>query len=403
MSTSPSDQPCTDTYDLAVIGGGIVGAAVALEFSSEARAVLLEAEDRLAAHQTGRNSGVVHSGLYYRPGSLKARLCVEGRRLLYEFCARESVPVERCGKLVVATDEAEVPRLAELHRRGQANGLEGLRWLGAAELPQYEPHVRGVAGLWVPQTGIVDFSAVAAAMARRLVAAGGAVRLSCKLKAVRAVPGGLVLRTSGGEVRCRALINCAGLHCDRVARLCGLRPSVRIIPFRGEYYRLSPSARHYVRNLIYPVPDPRFPFLGVHFTRMISGGVEAGPNAVLALGRHGYRWGDIHAGDLLGMLCSAGFWRMACRHWRTGVAEVHRSLSRDCFVRSLRKLVPAIGSQDLEPGGSGVRAQAVDEQGRLVDDFVVMVTPRMLHVLNAPSPAATASLAIARHIRGIEK
>src|SRR5262245_52284501 len=318
----------SSSFDIAIIGGGIVGAATALALSADRRLrlVVLEAEGRLAAHQTGHNSGVIHSGLYYKPGSAKARNCVEGRELLYRFCQENGIAHERCGKLVVAVDEAELPALAELERRGRANGLHGLRRLDAAELRRYEPHVSGVAGLFVPETGIVDYKGVTNAYAAKVRAAGGDVRLHARVVGCRRETGGLVLETTAGDVACRHLVNCGGLQADRVARMCGVEPGVQVIPFRGEYYELRPQSRRLVRNLIYPVPDPRFPFLGVHLTRMVGGGIEAGPNAVLAFCREGYRLGDVSLGDLWEMAKYRGFWNMARRFWRSGVEEMHRSV-----------------------------------------------------------------------------
>lgn len=390
-------------YDIAVIGGGIVGMATALALSADRRLrlVVLEAEDRLAAHQTGHNSGVIHSGLYYKPGSAKARNCVEGRELLYRFCQENDIAHERCGKLVVAVDDSELPALAELERRGRANGLAGLRRLDGAELRAHEPHVSGIAGLLVPETGIVDYKGVTNAYGMKVRAAGGDVRLHARVTACRRETGGLVLETTAGEVACRHLINCGGLQSDRVARLCGVEPGVQIIPFRGEYFELRPAARHLVRHLIYPVPDARFPFLGVHLTRMVHGGIEAGPNAVLAFRREGYRLRDVSWRDLWELARYAGFWHMARRFWRHGVEEMHRSLSRRLFWKALRRLVPDLGYHDIVSAGSGVRAQAVTPTGDLVDDFRIVPAERMIHVLNAPSPAATASISIGRTIAAL--
>jgi (S)-2-hydroxyglutarate dehydrogenase len=390
-------------YDVAVIGGGIVGMATAMALTQRGGVslVVLEAEDRLAPHQTGNNSGVIHSGLYYKPGSQKARTCVEGRQALYRFCAEHGIAHERCGKLVVATTPAELPRLDELARRGGANGLEGLRRIGPQELRDVEPHVAGLAGLLVPQTGIVDYVAVTKAYAEEVRRAGGEVVLKARLRRVRREAGGLTLDTTAGSFRARHLVNCAGLQCDRVARLCGARPGVRIVPFRGEYYELAPARRHLVRNLIYPVPDPQFPFLGVHFTRKVGGGVEAGPNAVLAFKREGYRKTSFSLADSLATVTFPGFWRLATRYWRMGSGEMWRSWNTAAFVRALQRLLPEVERPDLAPGGAGVRAQALDRSGALVDDFSIIEQDGMVHVLNAPSPAATASLAIGRHIAGM--
>ena len=394
-----SEQP----FDVAVIGGGIVGAATALALTRQTRArvVVLEAEGELAAHQTGHNSGVVHSGLYYRPGSQKAEHCARGRQLLLAFAAEHGLAHERCGKLVVATAERELPVLAELERRGAANGLQGIRRLGPEEAREREPHVRCLAALHVPSTGIIDYPGVTRKLAELVAHAGGEVRLRARVQGFAREPGGLVLETPAGRVRARQLVNCAGLQSDRVARLCGLDPGLRIVPFRGEYYELDAAAARLVRNLIYPVPDPRFPFLGVHFTRTLGGGVEAGPNAVLALKREGYHRFDLRLRDLFSWLLYGGFWRLAARHWRMGLAEVWRSLSRGAFVRSLQAMVPELDKAHVRRAGSGVRAQALEPSGALVDDFRFVQAERQIHVLNAPSPAATASLAIGQTIAGL--
>jgi L-2-hydroxyglutarate oxidase len=387
--------------DAAVVGGGLVGLATALALSKRGLAVaVLEAEDRLAAHQSGHNSGVIHSGLYYKPGSLKARLSVAGAHALYELCAEEGIAHERCGKLVVATEPEELPRLDELARRGSANGLAGLRRLGPEELREVEPHAAGIAALHVPDTGIVDYPAVARAYARRVEARGGIVRTGARVTAVRNEAGGVVVESVSGLVRARLLVNCAGLQSDRVARLAGADPEVRIVPFRGEYYDLRPEARGLVRGLIYPVPDPRFPFLGVHLTRRVDGTVEAGPNAVLAWRREGYRKGSFAPRDAASILGFHGFWHLAARHWRTAAMEVRRSWSKARFARDLARLVPALTPADLTAGGSGVRAQAVDARGNTLDDFHLVESERAIHVLNAPSPGATASLAIGEEIAG---
>lgn len=386
-------------FRIAVIGGGLVGTATALALAEQhSSVVVLEAEKQLAVHQSGHNSGVIHSGLYYKPGSLKARLCVEGARALYRLCEEEGIAHRRCGKVVVATSEEELPRLAELERRGAANGLTGLRRLDAAGIRELEPHATGIAGLQVPETGIVDYRAVARAYARRIAAHGGEVRTESRLLRVHRRPEGLILETAGGEIACGLLVNCAGLQCDRVAELCGVDPGVRIVPFRGEYYELAPSRSDLVRTLIYPVPDPRFPFLGVHFTRGIDGRVEAGPNAVLALKREGYRWSQIAPRDVAATLAWPGFWRFLGQFWRQAVSEVRRSALRSVFLADLRRLIPELEAADLVPGGSGVRAQALDRSGKLLDDFHFATGERSLHVLNAPSPGATASLAIGRRI-----
>lgn len=388
------------THDIVIVGGGIVGIATAKALVERGtRSVLvIEAEGKLAAHQTGNNSGVIHSGIYYKPGSAKARNCADGRDRLYRFCQDHGIPHDHCGKIIVATEARELPALAEIERRGHANGLVGMKRLRAEELHEYEPHVTGVAGLFVRETGIVDYKAVTAKYAEQVAAGGGEVRTAVRLVGVKRDGFELVLDTTAGEVRARHLVNCAGLQSDRVARLCGVDPGVMIVPFRGEYYELTPAAQHLCRNLIYPVPDPRFPFLGVHFTRMIGGGVEAGPNAVLAFRREGYRFSAVSGRDLAEMLRYPGFWKMAAKFWRTGLGEMKRSLSKYSFWDALRRLIPAIRPQDIVPAGAGVRAQAVTPDGKLVDDFHIRGESRMVHVLNAPSPAATASISIGRSI-----
>jgi L-2-hydroxyglutarate oxidase len=385
------------TFDLIVVGGGIVGTATALALARAypgLKLAILEKEDRLAANQTGHNSGVIHSGLYYRPGSLKAQNCAAGREALYAFCAERKIAVERCGKIVVATRESELPALDELERRGIANGLAGLERLDATGVKEHEPHVAGIAGLYVPQTGIVDYVEVTNAYAQVVRESGGMVRTSCRVTGVERQGQDFRLTTSQGDFACRTLINCAGLHSDRLARACGVEPGVQIIPFRGEYYLVAPQRQNLVRNLVYPVPDPAFPFLGVHFTRMIHGGVEAGPNAVLALRREGYGRFSISLPDLFETLTYRGFHHLARRFWRVGAMEYHRSFSKTRFVRDLQRLLPELKKSDVVRGGAGVRAQAVDREGKLLDDFHIVNAEGMIHVLNAPSPAATASLSI---------
>jgi L-2-hydroxyglutarate oxidase len=392
------------TPDIAVIGGGIVGLATSLaltEVYPRARCVIVDKEPRIASHQTGHNSGVIHSGAYYKPGSLKARLCVEGAKLMKRFCDEHGIHWEACGKLIVATDAAELPRLQTIQERATANGLAGLKRLAAEEVGQYEPHCRAVSALLVPETGIVDYTQVAERMAGLIRDRGVEILTGAQVNSIRRDGGGLVLETARGAVATRHLLNCAGLHSDRVAEMMGVRPEVRIIPFRGEYYMLTPRRRSLVENLIYPVPDPEFPFLGVHFTRTVHGEVEAGPNAVLAFAREGYHLGIVRPGDVLGTLRYPGFWNMARRYWRMGGYELYRSASKAAFVRSLQKLIPEIEARDIERGGAGVRAQAVSPDGSLVDDFKISVTAGAVHVVNAPSPAATASIAIGRHIAGL--
>jgi L-2-hydroxyglutarate oxidase len=387
------------TRQAIVVGGGIVGLAVAHELATQRGydVTVLEKEGGWAAHQTGHNSGVVHAGLYYKPGSLKARLSVAGNESVVRFAKEHGVAVEVCGKLVVATDATELPQLTKLAERAEANGVPA-RMLTPAEAREYEPEVACVAALHVASTGIIDFGGVCAALRGRLAEHGADLRTNAEVKAIRAEPGRIAVATTAGVFRADALVNCAGLQSDLVARMAGLRPAARILPFRGEYHELRPEARHLVRGLIYPVPDPRFPFLGVHLTRGIDGEVHAGPNAVLGLRREGYRWRDVSAGDLAGMLAYPGLWRLARQHLRTGAAEVARSLSRRRFAAAVARLVPAVTADDLVPAGSGVRAQAITRAGTLVDDFLVETAPRQVHVLNAPSPAATSSLEIAKHV-----
>jgi (S)-2-hydroxyglutarate dehydrogenase len=387
-------------YDVAIIGGGIVGMATAMALTQRRNLslVVLEAEDHLAAHQTGHNSGVIHSGLYYKPGSLKARNCIEGRIALYEFCQEHGVAYENCGKIVVATRESELPALNMLEERGHANGLEGLRRLRGDELHEYEPYVEGIAGLHVPQTGIVDYPEVTRKYAELAQSRGAEVKLKARVVKFHRANGEFVLETTAGEVHTRNLINCAGLQSDRVARMCGVDPKLQIIPFRGEYYELRPERHYLVNNLIYPVPDPRFPFLGVHFTRMVHGGIEAGPNAVLAFKREGYQQFNISIPDLIQYGTYLGFWRMATKYWQTGFGEMYRSFSKSAFVKAMQVLIPDVYEEDVHAAGSGVRAQALEPNGFLVDDFRIVEDERMIHVLNAPSPAATASISIGASI-----
>jgi L-2-hydroxyglutarate oxidase len=390
----------SDIFDIAIIGGGIVGMATAMTLSRNAglSIIVLEAEDHLAAHQTGHNSGVIHSGLYYKPGSLKARNCIEGREAMYRFCEEHAIAHERCGKIVVATHPRELPALELLEERGRANGLEGIRRLTPAEIKEYEPHATGLAGLHVPQTGIVDYIQVTETYARILRDNNGVIRTNTRMTGWRNDAVGQVIETTNGLIHARKLINCAGLQSDRIARLCGFNPKVQIMPFRGEYYELAPEKQHLVKNLLYPVPDTRFPFLGVHFTRMVHGGVEAGPNAVPALKREGYSWGEISLRDTMQFGASIGFWRMGLKFWKMGLGEIYRSFSKRAFVKALQRLVPELAFEDIHRSGAGVRAQALEPDGQLVDDFRIMESSGMIHVLNAPSPAATASLSIGKTI-----
>jgi len=387
--------------DAIIIGGGIVGLATGLALlrgSPGRSVVVLEKEEALAAHQTGRNSGVIHAGLYYKPGSLKALLCARGRTLLARFCEEQGVAFERCGKVVVATRDDEVPRLEELERRGRATGLPGVKRIDRDELHDREPHAAAVAALFVAETGIVDYREVLRAMAREITHLGGEVRTAARAIAIERRASTVVVASTAGDVEGRVLVGCAGLGSDRIARMAGLNPGVAIVPFRGEYWMLAPDRAHLVKNLIYPVPDPAFPFLGVHFTRRIGGGIEAGPNAVLALAREGYTRASFDARDTWDVARWPGFWRMAGKHWRAGLAEQWRSLSRAAFARACAALVPEVRPADLTPGGAGVRAQAIARDGSLVDDFAIVEADRMVHVVNAPSPAATASLAIGEEI-----
>lgn len=390
-------------YDIAIIGAGIVGLATAhalAEHAPSLRLCILEKESDVAAHQTGHNSGVIHAGIYYAPGSLKASLCREGARLLAEFCAAHGIGYELCGKVVVATNQRELPVLDELYRRGVANGVPGLRRIGPDELREIEPNAGGLAALLSPSTGIIDYGEVARAMAAGLRAHGADLRTGSRVLGIHTAGGGLRIATATGEVAAGYMINCAGLYSDMIARMTGAEPNVRIIPFRGEYYFIRPERRHLVRGLIYPVPDPRLPFLGVHFTRTIHGDVEAGPNAVLAFAREGYTRWQIRPGELWDTLTYPGFRALAARYWRSGLSEYYRSFRKAEFVRALQRLVPAIQPADVAPGGAGVRAQAVERNGKLADDFCIAESPRALHVLNAPSPAATAALAIGRYVAG---
>jgi len=386
---------------LGIAGGGIIGLATAYRFLESypgRKVIVFEKEPGAGRHQTGHNSGVLHAGLYYKPGSNKARLAVEGIRQMVAFCQKHGVKHEICGKLVVAVTDAEVPRMMDLHERGQANGLAGLRVLDPEEMREIEPNVGGVKALRVPEEGIVDYKAVCDALVREIQSLGGEVKTSCGVRALRATSAGWAVETTAGEFEVDFLVNCAGLHCDRVGEMGGVPREMRIVPFRGEYYLIKPERQSLVRHLIYPVPDPAFPFLGVHFTRLIHGGVEAGPNAVLAFAREGYTKSDFVAADLYDALSFSGLWRFLGRYPSVSWYELRRSFSRRLFCESLRRLVPAIREDDLTPGGAGVRAQAMLPNGDLVQDFLFAERPRALHLLNAPSPGATASLAIGAEV-----
>ena len=388
-------------FDIAIVGAGIVGLATAMDLATrrpDLRLVILEKESAVAAHQTGNNSGVIHAGLYYKPGSLKAKMVVEGARRMVAFCQEHDLPYELCGKVVVATNEQELPRLEELHRRGTANGVPGLVRIDAGEITEREPHAAGLQGLWSPNTGIVDYVAVTRKYAEIVVKNGGEIRLDTELVAISQTSDRLVLQTTAQEIHTRAMINCAGLQSDIVAKMMGSTHGLRIVPFRGEYYKLAPESQKLVRGLIYPVPDPRFPFLGVHYTKKIDGSVEAGPNAVLAFAREGYGKTDFSLGHLLGLISFPGFWAMAARYWRMGFGEMYRSWNKRAFVKALKILLPDLGMDDIAAGGAGVRAQAMDRKGNLLDDFSFIESPRAIHVLNAPSPAATSSITIGEAI-----
>ena len=389
-------------YDVVVVGGGIIGLATAMKLKAEKyprwRVAVVEKDSELAGHQTGHNSGVIHSGIYYRSDSQKARFCVSGVKSLLQFCDENEIEYDQCGKVIVATNESEVGRLQNLHERGLANGVEGLEMVGPERLKELEPHVAGVRALWAPSTGIINYRNVAWVYAMRFQQAGGDVFTNAPVHRINRYQDGLVLETSNGALRAKHLINCAGLYADRVARMMGENVDVRIIPFRGEYYTLRPESQHLVSGLVYPVPDPRFPFLGVHYTRNIHGQVEAGPNAVLALKREGYRKKDVDLAELWETLTYPGFWKMSMRYWRMGLGELHRSYSKKVFVRDLQRLIPEIRDADLAPGGAGVRAQAVSRSGALLDDFSIIRGREAVHVLNAPSPGATSSLAIGDYI-----
>jgi L-2-hydroxyglutarate oxidase len=387
--------------DTAIIGGGIVGLATAYHLSKnhpEQSVVVLEKEDRVAAHQTGHNSGVIHSGIYYTPGSLKAKNCREGKRRLQRFCADRDVDYEMCGKVIVAANEHERPGLREIERKGRANEIDCER-IGPERLAEIEPHVRGVEALRVPNAGIVDYTGMAEALADAVRERGHDVRTSAGVTGmdVRS-SSGVVLQTERGPVEAEHVVNCGGLYADRLAEMSGTAPSVQVVPFRGEYYELTPEARRFCNGLIYPVPDPAFPFLGVHFTKTVAGGVECGPSAVLAFAREGYRFGDVHGRELAEILSFPGFWRLAARHWKKGLLEIVQSLSTRYYLRALRHLIPEIERSDLRPAASGVRAQALTRSGELVDDFLITETERVVNVLNAASPAATAALSVGEHI-----
>ncbi|OIN57948.1 L-2-hydroxyglutarate oxidase [Arsenicibacter rosenii] len=384
--------------DIIIIGGGIVGLATALQIKQQRpnlSVTVLEKETHVAVHQTGHNSGVIHSGLYYKPGSLKATNCIRGYWSLIEFCEQENIPYELCGKIVVATKPEQIPQLNMLYERGQQNGLEGLKKLTLAQMREIEPYVNGVEGIRVPQTGIIDYKQVCEKYAQKFRELGGEVRLGEKVEQLTPGNSLSVVVTNKGTYEAKLVVNCAGLYSDKVAQMTQRNPiNLRIVPFRGEYYKLRPEKEYLVKHLIYPVPDPNFPFLGVHYTRMVHGGVEAGPNAVLAFAREGYRKSDINAKELFETLSWPGFQKVAAKYWETGLGEMYRSFSKSAFTKALQELIPDIREEDLMDGGSGVRAQACDRTGGLLDDFAIFETERAINVCNAPSPAATSSLSI---------
>jgi len=391
----------TQSFDVIVIGGGIVGLASAysvLEQNAGLRLVVIEKENTLAAHQTGRNSGVIHSGLYYKPGSLKAQNCRNGYKLLLEFCAKEEVAYEICGKIVVATKTEEFSRLEELAIRGKANGLSRIRHLSESEIKDHEPHCAGRRGLFVPETGIIDYKQMCEKLAVRITALGGEIRLGEKIESISSSLGRQRVSTSHSSYDSKVVVVCAGLQADRLASKMDRNLDLRILPFRGEYFSLKPSAQKLVKNLIYPTPDPAFPFLGVHFTRMIDGSIECGPNAVLALAREGYLKTDFSMRDILETITWPGFRHVARRHWRTGLGEYKRSIFKSAFVKALQRLVPEITKDDLVPAAAGIRAQACSRDGGLLDDFEIRTIGSTVHICNAPSPAATASLSIGQHV-----
>lgn len=390
----------TKKTDVAIIGGGIVGLATAYQLTRQhpgSHVVILEKEAALAQHQTGHNSGVLHSGIYYKPGTLKAINCRAGKRAMEEFCAAEGLPYEICGKVIVAVDESELPALERIYERGQANGVQ-CAIIDKARLAELEPHAAGIRAIHVPEAGIVDYRQVCRRLAERIRERGGEIVTSARVTGLEKKSDGVVLSTTAGDVEALQVVNCAGLQWDRVARLTGEKPAAKVVPFRGEYYALKPEAYHLCRNLIYPVPDPGFPFLGVHFTRMIDGTVECGPNAVLAFAREGYHKTDINLADLAESLTYPGFLKLAARYWKTGLGEMWRSLSKRAFVKALQRLVPEIKAELLEPAPAGVRAQSVAPDGNLVDDFLIQEADRVINVGNVPSPAATASLNIGKLI-----
>lgn len=387
-------------YDYAIVGGGIVGLSVGMALTERhpgARIIVIEKENHWAAHQTGHNSGVIHSGIYYKPGSYKAKFAIEGSRLIPEFCREHGITYDVCGKIIVATEEHELPLLENLYKRGLSHGLP-IEKIGPQRIKEIEPYCTGLAGIFVKSAGIADYKKVAATYAKIIQERGGELKLGCEVKNFVHKPDGVTIETTGGEFQTKLLVNCAGLHCDRIAKLDKVDPQAQIVPFRGEYYELRPDKRYLVRNLIYPVPNPEFPFLGVHYTRMVDGNIHCGPNAVLALKREGYSWSDISLRDTFESLTYSGFWNLAKKNWTEGFEEVWRSISKKAFTRSLQRLIPAVQQDDLVPSHAGVRAQALLPDGKMVDDFLIVRGDRSVHVCNAPSPAATASIPIGRSV-----
>lgn len=390
--------------DVIIIGGGIVGLASAwnlLQQQPGLKVVVLEKEAEVAAHQTGHNSGVIHSGIYYKPGSLKAQNCIGGYHMLIDFCKQHGIPFDLCGKLIVATEEWELPLMENVYTRGLENGLDKISIIEKDRLKEFEPHMRGIRAIHVPYTGIIDYTEVSLKLAELIKLAGGQIYTSQKANDIHMSENGVEVITDTRTYQAKLLVNCAGLYCDKVAEMAGEQPDTRIIPFRGEYYMLKPEKRSLVKNLIYPVPDPNFPFLGVHFTRMIDGGVEAGPNAVFAFKREGYHKSDVDLVEMFESLAWPGFQKVATKYWKTGMGEFYRSFSKTAFTKALQKFIPEVQEDDLIPAEAGVRAQACDRTGGLIDDFKIIEKQRAIHILNAPSPAATSSLSIGKTIAAL--
>ena len=390
-----------NTYDIAIIGGGIIGLSTALQISNaqpHLRLLVLEKESELGLHQPSRNSGVIHSGIYYRPDSMKAKTCVSGARKMVEFAQEHNIDYEICGKVIVATNQTQIPRLEELYRRAKANRVEGIEMIDKEKLLEKEPYAKGIKALWVPSTGIIDYPKVVRTYAKLIQKKEQEIKMSQSVKKIEIKKNQIYIDCSNGEFSSSYLINCAGLYADRIASIAGAKLPIKIVPFRGEYYQVKPSRENLVNGLIYPVPDPAFPFLGVHFTKRIDGTVEAGPNAILALAREGYKKNNINFKDLLEIITYSGFLKLARQYWQIGMGEIYRSFSKDAFTKALQELLPEIRKDDLINGGSGVRAQAIDKNGKLIDDFSILHTERALHVCNAPSPGATSSIAIGESI-----